>query len=237
MLFDEEFLQKLAIDPIVGILEITRRATVKLDLENTFNGWSEGHYEVLLEAYALLSHLQETGVLSEDIFLPDVIGLKDQDCNAILQMLARVQELYSAEASKLKLQSLKAFYKNRLSGSFVYEFTQGDLERVQALINELRVQVAKSDYLEEDHKRRLLSRLERLQSELHKKMSDLDVFWGWVGDAGVVVGKFGEDVKPIVDRIREITEIVWRTQARAEELPSDSPLPRLEHRPDETEIV
>lgn len=60
-------------------------------------------------------------------------------------------------------------------------------------------------------------------------MSDIDVFWGLVGDAGVAIGKFGKDAKPFVDRIREITDIVWRTQSRAEELPSGTPTPLLEN--------
>ena len=61
-----------------------------------------------------------------------------------------------------------------------------------------------------------------MQQELHKCMSDLDRFWGLVGDAGVVLGKFGTDAKALVDRIREIAGIVWRTQAFAEELPTDT---------------
>ncbi|MDL2122474.1 MAG: hypothetical protein LWX51_05170 [Deltaproteobacteria bacterium] len=43
------------------------------------------------------------------------------------------------------------------------------------------------------------------------------------------MGKLGSDAKPIVDRVREISEIVWRTQARAEELSSDFPSPLIEH--------
>jgi hypothetical protein len=71
--------------------------------------------------------------------------------------------------------------------------------------------------------------LERLQTELHKRVSDLDRFWGLIGDAGVVLGKLGSDAKPIVDRIREVADIVWRTQSRAEELPSGTRLPELSH--------
>ena len=58
-------------------------------------------------------------------------------------------------------------------------------------------------------------------------MSSLDKLWGLIGEAGVVLGKFGRDAKPFVDRIREIAQIAWRTQARAEELPSGTPLPLL----------
>jgi hypothetical protein len=78
------------------------------------------------------------------------------------------------------------------------------------------------------HRARLLRRLESLQSEMHKKMSDVDRIWGLVGDAGIVIGKFGKDAKPIVDRIKELSQIAWKTQARTEELSSSSKNPLLE---------
>ncbi len=59
-------------------------------------------------------------------------------------------------------------------------------------------------------------------------MSSLDKFWGLIGEAGIVLGKFGKDAKPFVDRMREIAQIIWRTHARAEELPSGSPFPLLQ---------
>lgn len=98
---------------------------------------------------------------------------------------------------------------------------------MQVLLNQLRTLIADAKDLEEEHQQRLLRRLEKLQSEIHKKVSDVDRFWGLIGDAGVVLGKLGKDAKPIVDRIREITEIVWQTQSRAEELPSGTHLPQL----------
>jgi len=95
-------------------------------------------------------------------------------------------------------------------------------------VDELREEIQSSKLFEDKHKSRLLKRLEKLQSEMHKKMSDIDGFWGLVGDAGVVLGKLGKDSKPFVDRIREISDIVWRTQSRAEELPSGTQPPLLQ---------
>ena len=114
-----------------------------------------------------------------------------------------------------------------LGSSFCYEFSQGDLDRVQELINALRNELMNCAGLEDEHRQRLMRRLEILQTELHKKISNLDRFWGLIGDAGVVLGKLGQDAKPLVGRIREITAIVWQTQARAEELPSGLPPPLL----------
>lgn len=127
---------------------------------------------------------------------------------------------------------MKNYFKKALGNTFFYEFSQGDLENVQSLINEIRGLIANAAAIEEEHRQRLLSRLENLQTELHKKMSDLDKFWGLIGDAGVILYKLGNDAKPIVDRIKELTNIVWHTQARKEELPSGSNFPLIEKQTD-----
>ncbi len=121
--------------------------------------------------------------------------------------------IQSEEEQKL-LQNYRGEFAVHIGKAFVYEFSDGDLEIIQKLLNEMRDLVTESNIFEDKHRRRLLKRLERLQQELHKKQSDLDHFWGLVGDAGVVLGKFGDDAKPFVDRIKEISEIVWRTQSR-----------------------
>lgn len=87
----------------------------------------------------------------------------------------------------------------------------------------MRQIISKTDNLAKSHKSRLLNRLEKLQSELHKSVSDLDRFWGLLIDASIVLKKVGENAKPIVDRVREIVDIIWRVQIRAEELPSNTP--------------
>lgn len=137
----------------------------------------------------------------------------------------------NAEFENLRTNDFISDTRNRFdimfNNTFIYEFTQGDLDRVQELITELRDEITKSELFEEKHRQRLLRRLEKLQSELHKKVSDFDRYWGLIGDAGVVIGKFGSDVKPIVDRIKELVGIVWNTQVIAEELPIGTKIPFL----------
>ncbi len=82
--------------------------------------------------------------------------------------------------------------------------------------------MGKSNFLEKNHRSRLLNRLEALQQELHKKQGNLDRFWGLVGEAGVAIGKFGDDAKPFVSRIKEVINIICRTQSNAEALPDGS---------------
>ena len=121
-------------------------------------------------------------------------------------------------------EKYKRSFERKFGKGFLYQFSDGDLKRIQTLINELREIISKTEALDEDHRSRLLKRLEKLQSELHKTVSDLDRFWGLLIEGSVVLKKIGENAKPIVDRIQEIVNIVWRVQARAEELPSNLPL-------------
>ncbi len=189
--------------------------------------WDEYAYsfEEHIDAFALLSRfLERSGLVVEMPVLPEE---RHEIISAIQQWFRSVQEQMEKKESQLLIESAMKKYVSRFEVGFLYEFSEGDLKRVQQLISELRNELVQNKLFEEDHRARLLKRLEKLQSELHKKVSDLDRFWGMVGDMGVVLGKFGNDAKPIVDRLREIAGIVWRTQSRAEELPSDTTSPLL----------
>ena len=193
--------------------------------------WSEQEYESLIEGFALLSEIIEADLLPVIFNVPKVGGTISEDCSTMAVFLREVHTGLTAEASKLRVKSLRTKYRLSLGTGFSYEFSQGDLDRVQHLINELRKEISNTDKLGNEHQQRILQRLEKLQSELHKRVSDLDRFWGLVGEAGVVAAKLGNDAKPIVERIREIAGIFWQTQARAEELPSGTKIPMLDHEP------
>ena len=226
MIFNDKFLEEFRLEPVKKATEILNTISPHF---SEGQDWVKSDLDVLVEAYALIVEALEADLLPLEKVYPPLTGDISEDCLSIRQFLDIVVNECTAEASKLRLQSLRSRFKTSLGAAFSYEFSQGDLERVQLLINELRSKIPALTGLESEHRQRLLKRLERLQSELHKKISDLDRFWGLVGDAGVMLGKLGKDAKPIVDRIREISEIVWQTQSRAEELPSGTQLPLLEH--------
>jgi len=50
--------------------------------------------------------------------------------------------------------------------------------------------------------------LEAMQGELHKKTSDIDRFWGFIGEVGINIRKFGENMRPISERVQELGKIV-----------------------------
>jgi hypothetical protein len=231
MLYSDEFIDTLRDDPVPGSIALCDRLFDALR-DSAHEGWIEQDFTLLLEAYALMVEVIESQLLPITISYPSVSGaFHPEMCAALYQWFQSIKSQCEAEQSKLRVASLRSRFRAGLGRAFAYEFSQGDLERVQELVNQLRTLISESNHFEKEHQQRLLRRLEKLQGEMHKRVSDLDRFWGLVGDAGVVVGKLGNDAKPIVDRIREIADIVWQTQSRAEELPSGTKLPQLENKP------
>ncbi len=206
MLYDDNFVLSLPSEPSESIVTV-----VTTLLEKPARA-SEDILEARDLAIAILAHHG----------LPINNQLKETtDANNLLILL---QNTYSAHAQTLttrKSATRQEAFSTLIGRSFHYSLSEADSKRIQDLINELRTLISESETFEH-HKRRILERLEHLQVELHQRISSLDRFYGLIGDAGVLLGKFGNDAKPFVDRIREIVEIVWRSQANAEQLPASA---------------
>jgi hypothetical protein len=226
MLFDDEFVESITESPVTAVNEICERVHASMSQEN-LQDWTDAEMENVDEAFALLRVIEESEIINFNVELPVVSDNGFYTMFDMLQYIKAVEAVVAGEAKAVKLDQIKARFSRSLKAGFKYEFSTGDLDRIQTLITELREHISKSILFDDSHQRRLLTRLEKLQGELHKRMSDIDKFWGLIGDAGVAIGKFGNDAKPIVDRVREITNIVWNTQSRAEELPSGTDFPLL----------
>jgi hypothetical protein len=184
------------------------------------------YYPEYIDGYAAFESILISNNYEFPIF--EITNDKVKDITKIQELVYKIKKEVDYSINNSILEKSRAKYRRKINLGFYYEFSDGDLSRLQNLINELRDNIVKSELFTANHKERILKRLEKLQAELHKKVSDLDKFWGLVGDAGVVLGKFGKDAKPFVDRIKEITQIIWSTQTRAEELPSGTNLPLLD---------
>jgi hypothetical protein len=224
-MFDEEFLNKLPSNPYEAAQVMCDRF---IDVNNTIPSVQEAeNYKMYIEAFAAMEAFINVTGLPFTVPEIKIEDSKENNIKLIISLFFAVKEGSSGKLRELTLDKAREKYTTLFGTTFIYQFSDGDLTRIQQLINELRDAITKSELFDAKHKQRILTKLEGLQSELHKKMSSLDKFWGLIGDAGVVLGKFGQDAKPLVDRIREIAQIVWRTQARAEELPSGTTLPLL----------
>jgi hypothetical protein len=221
--FSDEFIDHLPVDAHEAarlLCDVYYETDSKLEPGQETN---DANYFAYVKAHAIFQALVEAYELP--VTIPPLTRDRKANVAATAHLVSSVAALAENEYVKSTVRATKLKFAAKMGKTFHYEFSEGDLERGQKLLNEIRVLISKSSVFDEPHKRRLLDRLERVQSEFHKKVSDLDRFWGLIGDAGVARGKFGNDAKPIVDRIRELTSLVWATQARAEGLPSNCPPP------------
>jgi len=222
-MFDDKFLEGLPSNPKKALRKMCSQYIYYYN--STVNNLNDDTYENYLTDYAAIEAF--LGVCGIHI---DSVILTDKRESNIKLLLEYVQQVYRETGQVFQddtLEQARDKFRSRFGVGFFYEFSEGDLGRIQTLVNELRDLIQHSEVFDANHKERLLKKLESMQKELHKKMPSLEKLWGFIGDAGVALGKFGSDAKPFVDRIREILQITWRTQARSEELPSATPLPLL----------
>jgi hypothetical protein len=224
--FTDEFLDSLPVERVAAAYALAEEFVHRSE-ETELDALAR--YATYVEAYAAIRAYYDTVGLSYDF--PELGDDRSQNLQIINNVLqgryrALQKEVVSSETQATFASSHNRF-KARFGNLFAYRFNDADLSRVQQLLNELRDAIVGSDDLEADHRQRILKRIEQVQCELHKEMSDVDRLWGLIGDAGVVFGKLGRTAKPFVDCVKEIARITWAVQARAEGLPSATGLPFL----------
>ncbi|KQN54625.1 hypothetical protein ASE98_16805 [Pseudomonas sp. Leaf48] len=228
MRIPQEILDQVRDDPLAGAIAACEFVESSLEPDSA---WQPDDEELLFEIYGLISTLHDAKRIEYIASEPDINAAFPHSCGYLSRFMNDVKEQLESNhrslTKKRKFEQLKKHFSLTINDAFGYEFTDGDLKRIQQLLNELREMISANTELDADHKQRLLKRLEEMQREMHKKISDLGRFYSFVGEAGVMLGKLGKDAKPLVDRMRELAGIAWNAQARAEELPSGSDLPML----------
>lgn len=203
--FSRKFIDSIPDDNDEVIITVADEFT---NLISNANNSSE-YQQDFLEVYALMSALFEARGIKIQLPQPNPPKVDRSGIHNILQAEkgGASKRLYE-RGSVAHLNSKTEEYKALFSKAPVYEFSDEDYNRIQQLINELRQSIGSAVLIPADHKRRLLKRLEAMQAELHKRTSDIDRFWGFVAEAGIVTRKFGEDLKPITQCVNELGRIV-----------------------------
>jgi hypothetical protein len=104
----------------------------------------------------------------------------------------------------------------------VYILTDDEYDKIQNNINTLRDKIINSKEFSEEHKTRLLEKLEKLQNEIHKKMSSTDKVLGNVVSLGHILGKTTKEAKPFIDEVKDILKIIFKSKEKTENLPDST---------------
>lgn len=116
-----------------------------------------------------------------------------------------------------------------------FELKKADKDRIFALCIDMRKIVFSTIEFDEPHRRRLLNRIAAIEAETHKPKGLFDVVRGGINDLGETLGKFGKDIKPLTDRMAEVTKIARSGSKEYEQLPPPEDIKRLPPPADEDE--
>lgn len=204
--FSSEFLQNLPADIDHAII-VLRKEFDRLEASGLTMQIPENSVEVL----AIVSAFME----SRGVPLNGAPRLGPDHSNNTGLITSYIRRLGAEAQSRINERDANNYLAEK-SGHYAavfgsvsyYEFEENDFNRIQVLTNEIRDLIRGSLTLSQEHRGRLLRRLEAMQAELHKKCTDIDRFWGFIGEAGIVIKKFGADVEPLTARISELGRIV-----------------------------
>ncbi|MBA6100139.1 hypothetical protein H4C80_23910 [Pseudomonas juntendi] len=226
MEFSDELLAKINVEPLQAGLDICNHVSDKI---RTYSGEAQGN--LLLEAGLILDKMIKNNLIQSAHKLPPVKGGKPANTADFMSFINGVSKDLKAAAEHNKAMHFQEQIEQRLNrmitGSFGYELTDGDLKEVQGLLDQLRSAITSSTELKDDHRQRLLKRLEKVQSELHKKLSTLDGLYCLAIEASIVAGTIGKNAEPIARVAKAIAGITWRTHSHTEGLPSGATSPLL----------
>ena len=225
IIFSDDFIKRLPEDNMLALTAIC-------DEYNSFSSKyfndigtraiAEQYSSELINAYAFLLAIVE----SREIELPTkpFDKLPDDPADAVERIdhtFKIISKYVGPIARNSTLKLAKERYLQTLNG-FLYEFSKGDIKNIKQLIKDLREQLESCKELDDDHKARVIKKLNDLDSEINIKMTNLDKTYALIVEAQILVHKLGEASKPYIQIIKTIVNFAWRAEARAEGLSSDT---------------
>lgn len=206
--FTREFLSALPADNAEAFLALTN------EFRRLYPGsgadYNLRYHDDFIEALGILRALARSRGVT--LTTPALSATRLETMRAIGAFMIDQRRFWEAEVSQRTANSLMAQKEDLYVGLFnadaPYPFSERDLERAQQLASDLKGLISGSNLITERHKRRLLRRLEATQLELHPHTADIDRFWGFLGEIGIVARKSGEDLAPISERAFELARIV-----------------------------
>lgn len=217
--FTEERLAKIPSDPLEGLRYI---CLILEEFSETESDASRGHEDrdIAVEFHSIITAFIEAHEL------PYTFDALPDDPNSVVLLTCQQGAFLRKELERGVTERLGRTLRARFTAHFSavegFTLTEGDIQEINDLVAQLRTAITASENLQPPHKQRVLRKLESLQSEIHKKVSDFDRLTGAVFEVLVVAKKVGEAGEPWVRMAKGLLEIVWRSQAQSFGLPSSA---------------
>ncbi|TAJ80179.1 hypothetical protein EPO44_18755, partial [bacterium] len=136
-MIDDNFVKNLPQDPVLAAGEICRKVVQTWEQQGSS---AVNIYEEYLSALGIFSALAEVYGLKFE--LPELTGDRSQNIQQIYSFMRTIGTDIEKEIAKLTVQRVRDEYVAKIGRGFGYEFSDGDLKKIQELINELRNQIS-----------------------------------------------------------------------------------------------
>jgi len=222
--FDESFIDQLPADPLDALRSIITRYNSHFP-----NTPQPEQFGLTTQAYALAREYSVAYAPQFAAQLKKVLSPSDknQATKIVASSFRAVLTMIETEKTSQSFENVDQRAKALIRKVDSIEFTDGDLKRLQTMIDEMRGIATDTNELSERHRSRILERLEKLQAEIHKRVTKLEHAWLLVPEIGLAIGQFGKDAAPMWDRLNETLRIVAGAEARRAEFPSNYEPPFL----------
>jgi len=185
------------------------------------NSDSEKTLGMAIDFYALLNAQVEECGIEYNLDDPNPSGDPDSIIDNIYDRIVKMKKAVEERARNQKLIQSRDKFRSKISKQS-YKFNDNEHKQLQDILNDMRQIIVDGEFLAEEHKRRVLNKLEKLQEELHKSVSDLSVLYGRIVEASEVVGKVGRNIDPFTNRAKEFIRILQKKQDETEGLPESN---------------
>ena len=200
-------------------LSIQRDRTIYSDQ----NGNYEGSYEPERSfVTAILAFLDEYSIDSE---ITDISECSNQD---FAESFGRFKSRIGYITTRFKLR------KNRIkTGSIgtLIEIDSNYKSEIGSLLEKIR-KIVNSEIESDNKKDKIFSKIASLQSEVDRSQTTVDALFGRALDLSQVIGKFGENVSPLIDQMERLKKLFWDSPKKVEQLPKPDRPKRITHEKD-----
>jgi hypothetical protein len=205
--FSPDFLEQLPEDNIEALSALLEECVSYLTGRLNKDG--------VVPVYAVLSAFFEERPMTQ-FGMPESFDLDRATASSTFALINGLRFEVDSFKRKRDADAHKEKFKSIFAKRALYLFTDDEINDIQKLIDEVRGLITNSSVITDSHKQRVLARLEAMQSELHRKTTKIDGFFMFMGQFGICIGKFGEDIKPISEKVDKLGKMIMRVVAVTE---------------------
>ncbi len=209
--------EKVIIDTFYQTLEVYTMSEDKSDF-----------YEDFIEIYSFYQVYAEKNNI--DVAFPKLGTNIQNNLELIISFFRNRNRIVGKKIDKFAnekiIEDKKTKFKSILYDDYIYIFETEELKLLKFTITQLKQLINDNKFLKSSYQQRLGKKIDKLITNTKLEMKSFDEFWGFVGEAGIIIGKTNNNCNDIIEKIKEIVHLIWKVQARSEKL-SVEEIPKL----------